>query len=161
MSIQINGMSISDYIKKQREEGEVIESMNGSTIVNNSSRGRCSTIINGGSVVITRKGKRFTLRGNRIEQRNGEWFVDGSRFDFDGENLSLEQAVVTIEITGQVDRLELESGEVTVNGDCHSISTQSGDVHCQEAVNISTMSGDVMCKGRPNSVNTMSGDINY
>ena len=161
MGIKIGGMSISDYIKKQREEGEVIESMNGSTIVNNSRSGRNTTIINGGSVVITRKGKRFTLRGNRIEQRNGEWFVDGSRFDFDGENLCLEQAVVTIEITGQVERLETETGNVTVHGDCHSVSTQSGDVECQEAVNISTMSGDVTCKGRPNSVNTMSGDINF
>ena len=160
MSIKIDGMSICDYIKKQRQEGEVIESMNGSTVTNYNSRGRSVTMINGGSVVITRKGKTFTLRGSRIEQRGGEWFVDGKRFDFDGEQMKLEDCTVKIEIHGEVERLETESGDVTVYGDCHHISTQSGDVTCQEAVNISTMSGDVTCKGRPNSVNTMSGDIN-
>lgn len=160
MSIKINGKSISDYIREQRRKGEVIESINGSTVTSYNGKGRSVTIINGGSAVITRKGKSFVLRGNRIEQRNDEWFVDGKRFDFDGEQMNLEHCTVKIEIHGEVERLETETGDVTVHGDCHSISTQSGDVSCQEAVNISTMSGDVTCKGRPNSVNTMSGDIN-
>lgn len=160
MSIKIEGMSISEFIKNQMKDGEVIESMNGS-MTTSFRGGRSVTMVNGGSVVIIRKGKRYTLRGNRIEQRGGEWYVDGQRYDFDGEPMNLEQCTVKIEIHGQVERLVTEAGDVTVYGDCQQVSTQSGDVTCQEAVDISTMSGDVTCKGRPNSVRTMSGDINY
>lgn len=160
MSITINGMSIHDYIEKQRREGEVIESMVGATVTNCAKNGRVTTVINCGSVTITRKGKTFTLRGDRIERRGDEWFVDGAAFDFDGEQMSMEHCAVKIEIHGEVDRLETESGNVTVYGDCHTVSTQSGDVTCQAAASISTMSGDVTCSGRPNRVSTMSGDIN-
>ena len=161
MNIQINGMSISDYIKKQRETGEVIENMSGSTITNINGNGRTTTIINHGSVLITRKGKSYKLVGNRIEHRGDEWFVDGNRFDFDGEQLSLETCVVKIAIHGDVEHLETETGDVNVYGDCRNVSTKSGDVSCNEAADIHTMSGDVTCHGRPNSVTTMSGDINF
>lgn len=153
-------MSIHDYIEKQKKDGEVIENVSG-TMTTNHYGGRSVTLVCGGSVVITRKGRRFTLCGNRIEKRDGDWYVDGKRFNFDGEQMDLEQDIVKIEILGNVEKLQCETGDVTVNGDVGTIQTKSGDVQCNEAATISTMSGDVTCKGRPNSVSTISGDINY
>lgn len=161
MGITIGGMSIHDYIEKQKKEGEVIENVTGKMTTNHYSDGRKITLVCGGSVVITRKGRRFLLQGNRIECRDGNWYVDGRRFDFDGEQIDLKQDIVKIEIHGNVKKLHSEMGDVTVNGDVGSIQTASGDVQCNEAATIRTMSGDVTCKGRPNSVSTMSGDINY
>lgn len=158
MSVSINGMSITEYIQKQREEGEIIESVIGRT---ETKVGSGTTIIRDGHVTITRKGKTYRLIGNLIIHRGDEWYVDGRKFDFEGEPLDLEHSAVKIEIHGQVDKLQTEASDVMVYGDVISISTTSGDVHCNEAANISTMSGDVTCKGRPSSVSTMSGDIKY
>ena len=154
-------MSMHDYIEKQKQEGEVIENISG-TMTNQFYNGKQrTTVICCGSVRITRKGRTFTLRGNRIEKRAGEWFVDGKLFDFDGQQIDLEQDVVKIEIQGNVQQLTTQSGDVTVNGDVNNLRTTSGDVQCQAALNINTVSGDVTCKGRPQSVETVSGDINY
>ena len=161
MEITIGGMSIHDYIEKQKKVGEVIENVTGKMTTNHYGGGRTTTLVCGGSVVISRKGRRFTLRGNRIEKRDGDWYVDGKLFDFNGEQMDLKQDIVKIEIHGNVEKLHSEMGDVTVKGDVGSIQTASGDVQCNEAVTISTMSGDVTCNGRPNSVSTMSGDIKY
>ena len=161
MGITIGGMSIHDYIEKQKKEGEVIENTSGTMTTYNYGSGRSVTMVCGGSVTITRKGRRYVLRGNRIEKRDSDWFVDGKRFDFDGEKMDLEKDIVKIEIHGNVEKLHTETGDVTINGDVGSVQTASGDVQCNEAATISTMSGDVTCKGRPNSVSTMSGDIHY
>lgn len=157
MSIEINGMSIHDYIEKQKKEGQFVNLIKAETIT----QGKRSTVIRGGRVNITRKGKTYTFQGKLIERRGDDWYVDGERFDFDGEQAETGSEQIKIEIHGTVEKLETENGDVTVNGDVSTITTTSGNVHCNEAAYISTMSGDVTCKGRPASVNTMSGDINY
>lgn len=159
--MKINGMSISDFVRKQRLEGEVIESINAVDCITNYDSDITTRIIHHGSVTITRKGHMYSFSGDKIEQRaDGEWYVDGKHFDFGEAAVPAERCEIHIEINGSVDMVKTEYGEVTVHGDCHSINTMSGDVTCQKAGNIHTMSGDVFCKGTPLSVSTMSGDIN-
>lgn len=159
MSIQINGKSLHDYIEEQKESGNYVEFMGGSTITNTFNGGRHVTLINNGSVIIHRGGKRYQLHGERIEQRGNEWYVNGKLFNFD-EEIDFEQSLIKIEIKGEVQQLVTQSGDVMVNGNVGNVKTTSGDVSCGSAMNISTVSGDVTCKGKPQYVNTVSGDIN-
>ena len=146
-----------EYIEQQKQTGEVVENISG-TMSTYSGKPR-TMIISNGSVRIIRKGQTFTLRGTRIEKRGDEWYVDGKRFDFAGQQMSLEQDHVTMEIQGSVQQLVLHTGNVTVHGDVTNLRTTSGDVQCQSALNITTVSGDVHCKGRPQFAETVSGDI--
>ena len=159
MSIVINGKSLHDYIEEQKNSGNYVEFIGGSTVTNTYGNGKRVTLINNGSVIIHRNGKRYQLHGERIEQRGNEWYVNGKLFNFD-EEIDFEQSLIKIEIKGEVQQLISQSGEVTVNGDVNNLKTTSGDVSCNYAMNINTVSGDVTCKGKPQYVNTVSGDIN-
>lgn len=159
--MMINGKSLHEYVEEQKKKGDFVEFIGGATVTNTFNNGRkMATIIDNGVVDIYRKGKKYHLQGNRIEQRGNDWYVDGKLFKFD-DKVDFEQSEIKIEITGEVQQLVTTSGDVTVNGDVTNIRTTSGDVSCNYAMNINTTSGDVTCKGRPQYVNTVSGDINY
>lgn len=170
--IIINGKPLDDFIKEQAEKGEVLENVCGTQW---HSHGRnCRIKINqmygdhenflltdNAQVTIRRGDQRFTLRGDRIEKRNGQWFVDGKAVDWDtiGGEYKSEQ-VVSIEIHGNVNSLRTQMGNIKVDGDVQNINTTSGDVECHSAYNINTTSGDVTCGSVGGDVHTVSGDIN-
>ena len=168
--IMINGKSMNDYIKEQAEKGEVLEDVYGTQniggcCVNHFSGtsivGQTGNMVltNNASVTINRGGKRYTLKGDRVEKKNGRWYVDGKAVDWEEIGGKYEDEFVSVEIHGNVEHLATQSGNVTVNGDVQSINTKSGDVECQSAFNINTMSGDVTCGPVGGNVSTMSGDI--
>ena len=84
--------------------------------------------------------------------------VDGKKVDTSDVGMT-ESDIVNIEITGDVTSLHATSGDVAVNGSCISVSTGSGDVKCEGAVNVSTGSGDVTCSRIGGNVSTGTGDI--
>lgn len=170
MSIIINGKSMNDYIKEKAEKGEVLENVCGTMTdrFNTKSIFHSSRIIgnngnmvltNNASVTINRGGKKYTLKGDRIEKKDGQWYVDGKAVDWDELGGKYEEEFVSVEIHGNVEHITTQSGNVTVNGDVQSINTASGDVECKSAFNIHTMSGDVTCGQVGGNVSTMSGDI--
>lgn len=116
--------------------------------------------VRSGMVKITRGGKTYTIRGENIEKRDGQWYADGKAVDWDSLGGRYEEKdVVTIEINGSVQNLVTTSGDVTVRGAVANLSTGSGDVTCETAGNVSTGSGDVHCKHIKGMVSTCSGDI--
>lgn len=116
--------------------------------------------VRSGMVKITRGGKTYTIRGENIEKRDGQWYADGKAVDWDSLGGRYEEKdVVTIEINGNVQNLATTSGDVTVRGAVENLSTGSGDVTCETAGNVSTGSGDVHCKQIKGMVSTCSGDI--
>ena len=146
-------MSMSDFIQSQIDKGcEIIENNTGSMTMNN------GEIVCSGSVTIRRGKKRVVLKGNSIVKKGGEWYVDGKKVDTSDVGMT-ESDIVNIEITGDVTNLHATSGDVTVNGSCISVSTGSGDVKCEGAVNVSTGSGDVTCSRIGGSVSTGTGNI--
>lgn len=167
--ITINGKSMKDYIKEQAEKGEVLENVYGTQIHKNCvSQFSASQIVgvgnnflltNNARVTINRGGKRCTLKGDRIEKRDGQWYVDGKAIDWEELGGKYEEENVSVEIHGNVERLQTRSGDIKVIGDVQNITTTSGDVECQSAYNINTTSGDVTCGPVGGSVNTISGDI--
>ena len=167
--ITINGKSMNDYIKEQAEKGEVLENVYGTQIQKHCvSQFSASQIVgvgnnflltNNARVTINRGGKRYTLKGDRIEKRDGQWYVDGKAIDWEELGGKYEEENVSVEIHGNVERLQTRSGDIKVIGDVQNITTTSGDVECQSAYNINTTSGDVTCGPVGGSVNTISGDI--
>ena len=151
--MEINGMSMSEFIQSQIDKGcEVIERNTGTMTMNN------GEIVCSGSVVIRRGDKRIVLNGQSIVKKGGEWYVDGKKVDTSDIGMT-ELDVVNIEITGDVTNLHTTSVDVTVNGSCISVMTGSGDVKCNEAVNVKTGSGDVTCSRIGGNVSNGSGDI--
>lgn len=115
----------------------------------------CQMNINGGRIEIN--GREYCLHGKSLEMRDGHIFVDGTPIEeYDESNIP----VLKIEVTGNVESLRTESGDVTVNGSCGFVKTMSGDVTCDDISDgVQTMSGDVRCGNIHGGCSTMSGDI--
>lgn len=156
MDIEINGMPLGEFIKDAAKTGcESITALGGSMTMSGG-----VTIVNGGSVAITRNGKRYVLRGEKIIKKGGVWYVDGKAVDWAQLGGKYEEEhVVNVEITGNVQSLHTTMGNVTVHGDCVSVDTGSGDVQCENAINVSTGSGDVHCGQVAGNVSTGSGNV--
>lgn len=151
--MKINGMSMSEFIKSQINNGtEVIERNTGSMSITN------GQVVCNGSVVIRRGDKRVVLKGNSIVKKDGVWYVDGKKADTSSLGMT-EYDTVNIEITGDVTNLSTTTGNVVINGSCVSLQTASGDVKCSYALSVNTGSGDVRCDKITGSVSTCSGDI--
>lgn len=83
--------------------------------------------------------------------------IDGRTFT--GRSISINGNTVIVDGVKQEGDL-VGDITVTVNGDCNSVKTQSGDVNVQGKVNaVSTMSGDVTAEAITSSISTMSGDV--
>ena len=151
--MKINGMSMSEFIKSQINNGtEVIERNTGSMSITD------GQVVCNGSVVIRRGNKRVVLKGNSIVKKDGVWYVDGKKADTSSLDMT-EYDTVNIEITGDVTNLSTTTGNVVINGSCVSLQTASGDVKCSYALSVNTGSGDVRCDKITGSVSTCSGDI--
>lgn len=105
-------------------------------------------VING---VTISAGRNITITGNRV-------LVDGA-------DVTPDAKVVTIEVAGNVEKIEADCCErISVTGDAGIVKTQSGnvDVHGGVSGSVQTMSGDVECGGAiGGGVSTMSGDIRH
>ncbi len=168
--IIINGKPMKDYIKEQMEKGEVLENVCGTQSLGGFAQSRVQIskayglhenflLTDNAQVTVNRGGKKYTLKGDRIEKKNGQWYVDGKAVDWDDVGGKYEEEFVSVEIHGNVEHLQTRSGDIKVIGDVQNISTTSGDVECQSAYNISTTSGDVTCGPVGGNVSTISGDI--
>lgn len=117
-----------------------------------------STIIGGISGNVTYNGKTINIpRGSRFEMIDGKVLINGKPFELYNE---ADCPIIKIEITGNVESIETESGDVTIQGDASNIHTMSGDVRCNAVSgNVNTMSGDVTCDNIKGHCSTMSGDI--
>lgn len=116
--------------------------------------------VKSGTVNVVRGSKTYTIKGENIEKRDGQWYADGKPVDWNEIGGEYQESdVVRIEIHGTVQNLVTSSGDVTVNGSVANVSTGSGDVRCDTANNVSTGSGDVHCRNITGMCSTCSGDI--
>lgn len=117
-----------------------------------------STIIGTVSGRITYNGRTINIpQSSRMELVDGQILIDGKPFEQYNE---ADCPIIKIEITGNVESIETESGDVTIQGDASNIHTMSGDVRCNAVSgNVNTMSGDVTCDNIKGHCSTMSGDI--
>lgn len=95
-----------------------------------------------------------TFSGNNVSIVNGKVIIDGK------EQADFPDQPIKVDIHGDVDKIETESGDVNCHGVAGRIATQSGDIECDNIQgNVSTMSGDVTAECIEGNVSTISGDI--
>lgn len=121
--------------------------------------GIISNIIGHGETksTVTVNGKSYVGRDITISA-NGKITVDGK------ETGQCDDRHITVEVTGDVGRIETASGDIKVTGNSGSIKTASGDVEVGQHVSgdISTVSGDIKVGGAVGgSCKTVSGDISH
>lgn len=94
-------------------------------------------------------GRYINLTGKNITITDRGMFVNGKPIEeFDDSQVP----VLKIEITGNVESLTTENGEVTVNGRVGTVVSKNGNVNCQ------TVEGNVESKNGNVIVTTCHGD---
>lgn len=101
-----------------------------------------STIIGTVSGRITYNGRTINIpQSSRMELVDGQILIDGKPFE---QYDKADCPIIKIELTGNVEHVQTQTGDVEVHGDVHNAKTMSGDItydcikgHC------STMSGDI------------------
>jgi len=88
--------------------------------------------------------------------------IANNRVIIDGEDVTPDAKQITIQVNGNVERLNVDVCEVvTIAGDAVSVQTTSGDINVGGNVggSVSSVSGDIDCGSIAGDVSTVSGDI--
>lgn len=101
-----------------------------------------STIIGPVSGRITYNGRTINIpQSSRMELVDGQILIDGKPFE---QYDKADCPIIKIELTGNVEHVQTQTGDVEVHGDVHNAKTMSGDITCDCIKgHCSTMSGDI------------------
>ena len=101
-----------------------------------------STIIGTVSGRITYNGRTINIpQSSRMELVDGQILIDGKPFE---QYDKADCQIIKIELTGNVEHVQTQTGDVEVHGDVHNAKTMSGDITCDCIKgHCSTMSGDI------------------
>lgn len=101
-----------------------------------------STIIGTVSGRITYNGRTIKIpQSSRMELVDGQILIDGKPFE---QYDKADCPIIKIELTGNVEHVQTQTGDVEVHGDVHNAKTMSGDITCDCIKgHCSTMSGDI------------------
>lgn len=101
-----------------------------------------STIIGTVSGRITYNGRTINIpQSLRMELVDGQILIDGKPFE---QYDKADCPIIKIELTGNVEHVQTQTGDVEVHGDVHNAKTMSGDITCDCIKgHCSTMSGDI------------------
>lgn len=102
-------------------------------------------------------GRYVNLTGQNITITDRGMFVNGKPIEQFDES---QVPVLKIEITGNVESLTTENGEVTVNGRVGTVVSKNGNVNCQTVEgNVESKNGNVMCGKIMGDCDTKNGNI--
>lgn len=101
-----------------------------------------STIIGTVSGRITYNGRTINIpQSSRMELVDGQILIDGKPFE---QYDKADCPIIKIELTGNVEHVQTQTGDVEVHGDVHNAKTMSGGITCDCIKgHCSTMSGDI------------------
>lgn len=101
-----------------------------------------STIIGTVSGRITYNGRTINIpQSSRMELVDGQILIDGKPFE---QYDKADCPIIKIELTGNVEHVQTQTGDVEVHCDVHNAKTMSGDITCDCIKgHCSTMSGDI------------------
>lgn len=102
-------------------------------------------------------GRYVNLTGQNITITDRGMFVNGKPIEeFDDSQVP----VLKIEITGNVESLTTENGEVTVNGRVATVVSKNGNVECQTVEgNVESKNGNVIVTTCHGDCDTKNGNI--
>ena len=102
-------------------------------------------------------GRYVNLTGQNITITDNGIYVNGKPIEEFDES---QVPVLKIEITGNIETLTTENGEVTVNGRVGTVVSKNGNVNCQAVEgNVESKNGNVMCGKIMGDCDTKNGNI--
>lgn len=102
-------------------------------------------------------GRYVNLTGQNVSITDNGIYVNGKPIEEFDES---QVPVLRIEITGNVESLTTENGEVTVNGRVGTVVSKNGNVNCQTVEgNVESKNGNVMCGKIMGDCDTKNGNI--
>lgn len=102
-------------------------------------------------------GRYINLTGQNVSITDNGIYVNGKPIEEFDES---QVPVLRIEITGNVESLTTENGEVTVNGRVGTVFSKNGNVNCQTVEgNVESKNGNVMCGKIMGDCDTKNGNI--
>lgn len=102
-------------------------------------------------------GRYINLTGQNVSITDNGIYVNGKPIEEFDES---QVPVLRIEITGNVESLTTENGEVTVNGRVGTVVSKNGNVNCQTVEgNVESKNGNVMCGKIMGDCDTKNGNI--
>lgn len=105
----------------------------------------------------TINGRYINLTGQSVSITDNGIYVNGKPIEQFDES---KMPVLRIEITGNVESLTTENGEVTVNGRVGTVVSKNGNVNCQTVEgNVESKNGNVMCAKIMGDCDTKNGNI--
>ena len=156
----VNGQSMEDWIKQQQEKNGVL------TIRQATQRNEWGTTVLKGSITtlsedqdaeflnadmdIRIDGKLYTMRGRRVERRNGIWYVDGKRQEFpadEGKATTKAHEDLQQEISEAMSAA-FGGGIVNFNGKVGQSHIHSGERVVKTTVRNEFSGGTVIKRGR-------------
>ncbi len=112
--------------------------------------------VNFGTLASTVTVNGVTIKGGQsIVVRNGKVIVDGKDVTPDAKS-------ITISVNGNVNELKADTCQsISISGNTGAISTVSGNLHAEGAINgsVNTMSGDITSGSISGNASSMSGDV--
>jgi hypothetical protein len=92
-----------------------------------------------------------------IEVKNGRVYVNGKEVTGD----FVQGKEIKIEVTGNVEKIRVDAGDIKINGNAEYVTSTSGDIRVSGNVNgnASTVSGDITCNKIGGNATTVSGDL--
>ena len=102
-------------------------------------------------------GRYVNLTGQNVSITDNGIYVNGKPIEEFDES---QVPVLKIEITGNIESLTTENGEVTVNGRVGSVVSKNGNVNWQTVEgNVESKNGNVMCATIKGDCETKNGNI--
>lgn len=102
-------------------------------------------------------GHYINLTGQNVSITDNGIYVNGKPIEEFDES---QVPVLRIEITGNVESLTTENGEITVNGRVGTVVSKNGNVNCQTVEgNVESKNGNVMCGKIMGDCDTKNGNI--
>jgi len=105
------------------------------------------------------------LNGKTIVSGNGSIIISGNKVIIDGKDVTPDTKTINIQVTGNVQELEVDSCEnLTISGDCNIVSSANGNISIGGSVgsSVTTSNGDIDIAGSVGGkVTTTNGNIKY
>jgi len=86
------------------------------------------------------------LNGKTIVSGNGSIIISGNKVIIDGKDVTPDTKTINIQVTGNVQELEVDSCEnLTISGDCNIVSSANGDIDIAGSVGgkVTTTNGNI------------------
>lgn len=101
------------------------------------------------------------INGNIIRSNSGSIRISGGRVFVGNQDVTPDSTSITVNVSGNVDEIIAECGDINVKGTVGSIESKNGNVRCGDVKgNVTNKNGNISCGKVFGDATTKNGNIN-